>query len=299
MSRRGGDTRLDVLLVSKGLFSSRERAQAAIVEGMVFVDGKKVTKPGQRVRMDVEILVEEDPVPYVGRGGLKLEWALDTFDLDVCDKIALDIGASTGGFTDCLLSRGAKRVYAVDVGYGQLAWALRTDPRVIVKERINARWLAPETIGENVDVVTVDVSFISLKHILGPAGNVTRPGGDILALVKPQFEAGRGQVPKGGIIKDPSVQEAVLRKVACYGSERGLIPVETTFSPIKGSRGNIEFWLHFERPVESTAAFGERSRPVEPAVRPAVEPGEGDWARGVVSLATGFFRSEEVKSPRE
>ncbi|HHY37895.1 MAG TPA: TlyA family RNA methyltransferase [Clostridia bacterium] len=299
--------RLDILLVKRGLFPSRERAQAAIVEGAVFVDGAKAVKPGQRVREDSEIFVREDPLPYVGRGGLKLEWALDTFELRVDGKVALDIGASTGGFTDCLLSRGAKKVYAVDVGYGQLAWSLRTDPRVIVKERTNARHLTLQIIGEYVDVVTIDVSFISLKHILGPASDVTRPGGDILALVKPQFEAGRGQVPRGGIVRDPCVQRSVLKKVASYGSESSLIPIQVTFSPIKGSKGNMEFWFHFVKPLESVATVGglaEVRGEVKPGVRPAASvagdgAGEKDWAAQVVSIATRFFEDEEVKSARE
>lgn len=297
--------RLDVLLVKLGFFPSREQAQAAIVEGAVFVDGAKATKSGQRVRKDSEIVVKEDPVPYVGRGGLKLEWALNAFELKVDGKVALDIGASTGGFTDCLLSRGAKKVYAVDVGYGQLAWSLRTDPRVILKERTNARYLTPEIIGEYVDIVTIDVSFISLKHILRPASDVTHSGGDILALVKPQFEAGRDQIPRGGVVRDPSVQRSVLKKVASYGSESGLIPIEVTFSPIKGSKGNMEFWFHFVKPLESVTTVEGQGRAVGISVKPGVRPmsasvvngsDEEDWAVRVVSLAIRFFEDEKVKS---
>ncbi|MGE5542996.1 MAG: TlyA family RNA methyltransferase [Bacillota bacterium] len=236
--------RLDVLLVNRGLAPSRERARAYILEGRVFVGGLMVTKAGSRFSQDSELTVRGDAVPFASRGGLKLEKALDEFGVQVAGKSALDCGASTGGFTDCLLGRGAARVYAVDVGYGQLAWDLRNDPRVIVLERTNLRYLTPERLGERVDVVTLDVSFISLRKVWPAVNLLVAPGGEVLSLVKPQFEAGRGRVGKRGVVKDPAVHLDVLRSLCDHAIDLGFGVAGTCFSPVKGAQGNIEFWIH-------------------------------------------------------
>lgn len=233
--------RLDVLLVEKGLARSRARAQRLIMAGEVLVNGQVVDKPGTRVPTDaaIELLAH---LPYVSRGGLKLEAALDAFHVTVEGLIAADVGASTGGFTDCLLQRGAARVYAIDVGYGQLAWKLRRDPRVVVMERTNARYL--ERLPEPVDLVVIDVSFISLELILPRAIDWLREEGRIIALVKPQFEAGREQVGRGGVVKDPQVHAAVLRKIAHWAIARGLTVLGLMTSPLLGPAGNVEFLIY-------------------------------------------------------
>ncbi len=236
--------RLDLLLVERGLFQSRAQAQRAILAGYVRVNGQIVDKPSAQVPSDAHIELKEKP-RYVSQGGIKLEHALCFFQLDVTDKVCLDIGASTGGFTDCLIQHGAKRVYAVDVGKGQLDWKLRDDPRVVVLEEINARYLKPEQIGEPVDIATVDVSFISLKLILPPLKEIVKPKGDLICLVKPQFEAGREHVTRGGVVKDPSVHQRVLEDLASFvQTQLGLSVVNATHSPIRGPAGNIEFFLH-------------------------------------------------------
>jgi len=235
--------RLDLLLVERGLFPTRQRAQAAIMAGQVRVEGKKIEKPGERVPVTAEIEVSGPPLPYVSRGGLKLEEALRAFSLNVENKVALDVGASTGGFTDCLLKHGARKVYAVDVGYGQLAWSLRQDLRVVVMEKTNARDLSLEMLGERVDLATIDVSFISLLKVLPAVLSCLKPGGDIIALVKPQFEAGRRQVGKGGVVKDPQVHKEVLLRIIEQGAALGLNLHGLIPSPIRGPKGNIEFLL--------------------------------------------------------
>lgn len=235
--------RLDLLLVDRGLFSSRAQAQRAISAGLVLVNGQIIDKPGAPVSVDSQIEVKEQP-RYVSQGGLKLEKALRAFQIDVTNKVCLDVGASTGGFTDCLLQHGAKKVYAVDVGKGQLAWKLRTDPRVVVLEGINARYLQPHQIGELVDIATVDVSFISLELILPPLKEIVKPQGDLICLVKPQFEAGREHVRRG-VVRDPSVHQRVLEDLARFAEEKlKLSVVNATHSPIRGPAGNIEFFLH-------------------------------------------------------
>lgn len=235
--------RLDLLLVERGLCPSRSQAQGEIQAGNVLVDGTPVDKPGALVLEGAKIELRER-ARYVGRGGLKLEWALRAFGIDVQGKTALDIGASTGGFTDCLLQHGAERVYAVDVGYGQLAWQLRQDERVIVLERMNARYLKLEDVGERVDLATVDVSFISLKRILPPLLPIVKEGGDLIPLVKPQFEAGRSQV-KRGVVRAPAVHLEVLEDLSHFVREElGISLLDVTASPIKGPKGNIEFLLH-------------------------------------------------------
>jgi 23S rRNA (cytidine1920-2'-O)/16S rRNA (cytidine1409-2'-O)-methyltransferase len=237
-------TRLDVRLVDEGLAASRERARALILAGRVRVRGAVVSKAGASVPGDAPIDVVEPDFPWVGRGGVKLAHALDAFRIEAADREALDIGASTGGFTDVLLQRGSRRVVALDVGHGQLDWRLREDPRVVVLERRNARELVPGWLPAPVDIVTIDVSFISLGLIFPVLPPVLAPGADIVALVKPQFEAGRDEVGKGGLVKDPAVHEAVLARVTGRAASCGLARAAMTPSPITGATGNQEFLLH-------------------------------------------------------
>jgi 23S rRNA (cytidine1920-2'-O)/16S rRNA (cytidine1409-2'-O)-methyltransferase len=241
----GNRARLDQLLVERGLAPSRERARALILAGQVTVDGRPAAKAGTLIDVTAAVALLRPDHPYVGRGGVKLAHALDTFAIRVAGREALDIGASTGGFTDVLLQRGAARVVALDVGHGQLDWRLRTDPRVVVLEHFNARHLGPDALPSLVDVVVVDVSFISLRQILPVLPPLLRPGADIVALVKPQFEAGRQEVRKG-VIRDPEVHARVLREVGDGAREVGLSVVATTSSPITGARGNVEFFLHLQ-----------------------------------------------------
>jgi 23S rRNA (cytidine1920-2'-O)/16S rRNA (cytidine1409-2'-O)-methyltransferase len=240
--KAGAKERLDVLLSHRGLAESREQAQALILAGKVRVAGQVARKAGVRVPVDVELAVEE-PLPYVSRGGIKLAAALEAFALDVAGKTVADVGASTGGFTDCLLQRGAARVYAIDVGYGQLAWKLRQDRRVVVMERVNARYL--EHLPERVDLVTADVSFISLTVVLAAALGWLKPQADIVALVKPQYEAGRHQLGKGFVVRDPQVHRQVLEKVAAWGVANGLVARGIVASPVTGRDGNVEFFIHW------------------------------------------------------
>jgi 23S rRNA (cytidine1920-2'-O)/16S rRNA (cytidine1409-2'-O)-methyltransferase len=236
-------SRLDQLVVEKGLAPSRERARSLIMAGYVIIDGQPVTKAGAQVdsAADVTLLVPDHP--YVGRGGLKLAHALDTFHIAVEGREALDIGASTGGFTDVLLQRGAARVVALDVGHGQIDWRLRQDPRVVVIEHFNARHLTPADLPARVDLVVIDVSFISLRQIFPVIPPLLQPGADVVALVKPQFEAGRDEVRKG-IIRDEAVHARVVDEVAAAAAGLGLARVATTPSPITGQKGNVEFLLH-------------------------------------------------------
>jgi 23S rRNA (cytidine1920-2'-O)/16S rRNA (cytidine1409-2'-O)-methyltransferase len=236
--------RLDVLLVERGLAASRERAQAMILAGVVLVDGQPGPKAGVQVDVDATIAVKAPDHPYVGRGGIKLAHALDAFAISAEGREALDIGASTGGFTDVLLRRGATRVVALDVGHGQLDWGLRNDPRVVVIEHANARALVLADLPGPVDLVTIDVSFISLRHIFPRVPSLLREGADVVALVKPQFEAGRGEVGKKGIVRDPAVQERVVEDVTRAAAEVGLVRAAMTESPITGDTGNREFFLH-------------------------------------------------------
>ena len=236
--------RLDQLVVERGLAPSRERARALILAGQVTVDDRPATKAGTAVDDQSAVALLSPDHPYAGRGGLKLAHALDTFHIDVSGRDCLDIGASTGGFTDVLLQRGAARVVALDVGHGQLDWKLRNDTRVIVIERFNARHLAPADLPGPVDFVCIDVSFISLRQILPAVTPVLRSSADVVALVKPQFEAGRAEVRKG-IIRDPAVHARVLDEVEAAGAEVGLSRVASTPSPITGQKGNVEFLVHF------------------------------------------------------
>lgn len=235
--------RLDQLLVQRGLASSRERARALTLAGQITVGGKVVTKAGSQVSPDAEVALLQPDHPWVGRGGVKLVHALDTFAISVAGREALDIGASTGGFTDVLLQRGAARVIALDVGHGQIDWTIRNDPRVVVVERFNARHLTPGDLPGPVDIVTIDVSFISLRQILPVVPPLLRPGADVVALVKPQFEAGRAEVRKG-VIHDEAVRARVLEEIAASAAAVGLTPVASTPSPITGQKGNVEILLH-------------------------------------------------------
>ena len=236
--------RLDLLLVDRGLAPSRERARALILAGQVRVNDQIVSKAGTAIREDARVHLAVPDHPYVGRGGLKLAHALDQFGIAVTGRRALDIGASTGGFTDVLLQRGAVEVIALDVGHNQLDWRLRTDPRVIVREGINARTLAPADLPYRVDLITIDVSFISLRLILPVVPALLLPAGDVVALVKPQFEAGRDEVEKGGLVTDPAVHEAVIAQVGQYAADAGLRRRSLIPSPITGATGNQEFLLH-------------------------------------------------------
>lgn len=238
-----GKVRLDVLLVEKGFFASREQARRAVMAGLVFYEGRRMEKAGEFVDPNGVLEVKGNPCPYVSRGGLKLEGALHQFRIDVRGKVALDAGASTGGFTHCLLEHGAKRVYAVDVGYGQLAWQLRQDPRVVVFERTNIRYLKPEDLGTRVDLVTLDLSFISLEKVLPAVWELLKDSGEVVALVKPQFEAGREHVGKGGIVKDPEVHCRVLEHIVGVSLDLGFHVRGVTYSPLLGADGNVEFFL--------------------------------------------------------
>ena len=235
--------RLDQLVTERGLAPSRERARALILAGQVAVDGQIVSKAGAQVDDSAEVGLVQPDHPYVGRGGVKLAHALDTFGIDVAGRAALDIGASTGGFTDVLLKRGATTVIALDVGHGQLDWTLRNDPRVVVIEHFNARRLTSADLPGLVDVVVVDVSFISLRQILPVVPPLLRPGADVVALVKPQFEAGRAEVRKG-VIHDEAVHRRVLDEIGAAAAAIGLRPIASTPSPITGQKGNVEFLLH-------------------------------------------------------
>ena len=232
--------RLDQLLVQRGLSESRERAQRLIMAGAVLVNDHPGEKPGTLVAEDVIVRIKE-PLPYVSRGGLKLAAALERFSIPIMGAVCADVGASTGGFTDCLLQRGAARVYAIDVGYGQLDWKLRSNPRVVVMDRTNARYLA--SLPEPIDVVTIDASFISLRLILPAVIKWVRASGHIVALVKPQFEAGRDKVGKGGVVRDPVVHAGVIRSIWQFAHELGFTPIDLIRSPIEGPAGNVEFLL--------------------------------------------------------
>jgi 23S rRNA (cytidine1920-2'-O)/16S rRNA (cytidine1409-2'-O)-methyltransferase len=240
-------SRLDTLLVERGLVSTRERARALILAGQVRINGQPATKAGRTVLPDEAVTLDEPDHPYVGRGGLKLAHALDVFGLSPAGRLALDIGASTGGFTDVLLQRGARTVVALDVGHAQLAWKLRTDPRVVVMERQNARTLRPEQLPEDArrfDLITIDVSFISLRQIFPVLPPLLQPGGDVVALVKPQFEAGRSEVGKGGIVRDEGVHKRVVEEVTTAAAVLGLQRSGLVESPITGMEGNREFLIH-------------------------------------------------------
>lgn len=238
--------RLDVLLTEQGFFPSREKAKSTIMAGLVFVDGLLCDKAGTSFHEDVSIEIKGNACPYVSRGGLKLEKALQDFEIDLRGFVCLDIGASTGGFTDCMLQKGAAKVYAVDVGYGQLDWKLRTDERVVTMERVNFRYINPESIPDRFDFASIDVSFISLNLIFPVAKELMKPSGTLVCLVKPQFEAGRDQVGKKGIITDPEVHKSVLASVFQYAKNNDFALKNITYSPVKGAKGNIEYLMYLQ-----------------------------------------------------
>ena len=236
--------RLDLLMTERGLCDSRSRAQALIMSGAVFVDGQKCDKAGTPIADDAAVEVRGETCPFVSRGGLKLEKALREFGVDPTGYVCSDSGASTGGFTDCLLQKGAKKVFAIDVGYGQLAWALRTDPRVVCMERTNIRYVTPEDLGEPLDLSVVDVSFISLRLVLPAVQKLLKPTGQVLCLIKPQFEAGKDKVGKKGVVREKSTHVEVLEQFLGLADELGFTVRNLTFSPVKGPEGNIEFLGH-------------------------------------------------------
>lgn len=249
--------RLDQILVDRGFFESREKAKAAVMAGLVFVDGQISDKPGTQLKPDCPIEIKGDTCPYVGRGGYKLEKALDFFNLDVSGLHCVDIGSSTGGFTDCMLQRGADLVYAIDVGTNQLAYKLRTDNRVVVMEQTNFRTMDPSTIPEKLDFACSDVSFISLKHIFPTASQILKEKAHFVTLIKPQFEAGREQVGKNGIVRDKKVHAQVIENVISYAKENGFKPVGLSYSPVTGGKsGNIEFLLNMILNPEDTGYTG-------------------------------------------
>jgi 23S rRNA (cytidine1920-2'-O)/16S rRNA (cytidine1409-2'-O)-methyltransferase len=239
--------RLDKIIVDRGMVKSRDRAKALIMAGNVTVDGRQVTKAGLLVSPDADVVLKERDIPFVSRGGLKLAAALEIFGLDPSGKTVMDIGCSTGGFTDCLLKRGAGKIYAIDVGYGQLDWSLRQDPRVILHEKTNIRHLGKDRIPDLIDLMVIDVSFISLTQVLPRVHDFLHCGGDVLALVKPQFEVGREMVEKGGIIRDETKRLAAVRKICEFAEASGLSVVGTCDSPIPGQKGNREYFIHLRR----------------------------------------------------
>ena len=262
--------RLDVLLVKRNLAGSREKAKAIIMSGIVYVDGQKEDKAGTTLPEDVQIEVRGHTLPYVSRGGLKLEKALKCFDVSVEGKVCTDVGSSTGGFTDCMLQNGAVKVFAIDVGRGQLDWKLRQDDRVVCMEKTNIRYVKPEDLGEPIDFSSIDVSFISLTKVLGPIRDYLTEKGQIVALIKPQFEAGREKVGKKGVVREKSTHLEVISQIISYALSIGFRVLDLTFSPIKGPEGNIEYLVHLEKCDPSQAAV-EDGIAVETVVSEAFE----------------------------
>lgn len=245
--------RLDILLVNRGLAASREKAKAIIMSGIVYVEGQKEDKAGSMFEDGVQIEVRGATLKYVSRGGLKLEKAMTHFGVSLAEKVCMDVGASTGGFTDCMLQNKAVKVYAVDVGHGQLDWKLRNDPRVVCMEKTNIRYVTPEDIGEPVQFSSIDVSFISLTKVLGPVKALLSEDGDVVCLIKPQFEAGREKVGKKGVVREKSTHLEVIEKVMGFAAEIGFEVMNLEFSPIKGPEGNIEYLLHLKNHQEGAA----------------------------------------------
>lgn len=239
--------RADLLLFEKGLVESREKGKRLIMEGVVFIGTKRIDKPGDSIDENEEITIKSNPLIYVSRGGLKLEKAIEYFNLELDNVIAMDIGASTGGFTDCMLKNGAVKVYALDVGYNQLDWKLRSDSRVVVMERTNIRNITKDDIKDDIDFISIDVSFISLRLVLPVAKDLLNENGQIVALIKPQFEAGREKVGKKGIVRDKDTHIEVINKIVEFCNEIGLVPSSLTFSPVTGATGNIEFLIYLKK----------------------------------------------------
>jgi 23S rRNA (cytidine1920-2'-O)/16S rRNA (cytidine1409-2'-O)-methyltransferase len=247
--------RLDALLVKRNFFESREKAKVRIMAGEIFVDNERVDKCGQLVKEDAEIEFKGKEMPYVSRGGYKLEKAMKTFNIDLENKKCMDIGASTGGFTDCMLQNGASKVFAIDVGYGQFAWKLRQDERVVCMERTNARYLTEKDLGDLCDFASIDVSFISLTKIIPAVFNLLNDKGSVVALIKPQFEAGRDKVGKKGVVRDAKVHKEVIMKILDFLQQNELIVVGIDYSPIKGPEGNIEYLVYFTKDKEYVSDF--------------------------------------------
>ena len=259
--------RLDVLVTEQGLAPSREKARTMIMEGIVFVDGQREDKPGASFAEDASIEIKGKALRYVSRGGLKLEKAMASFGLELAGAVCMDVGASTGGFTDCMLQNGAAKVYAVDVGRGQLAWQLRNDPRVVCMEKTNIRYVTPEDIGEPVDFATADVSFISLDKVLPPVFKILKESGRAVCLIKPQFEAGREKVGKKGVVRDRGTHKEVIEKVIAAAAQDGFYVLGLTHSPIKGPEGNIEYLIYLGK---------DPAGAVSPDVAGAVERAYGE-----------------------
>jgi len=241
--------RFDKLLIEKGFVQSRERARALIMEGKVMVNGRTVDKPGTRVEVNALFQLRGEDRPFVSRGGIKLEGALKSFGIDPKGMVVMDVGASTGGFTDCVLQKGARKVYAVDVGYGQLAWKLQIDPRVVNLERRNIRYLKREEVQEEADLILVDTSFISIEKFLPQLRGFLKGGGDLVSLVKPQFEVGRDEVGKGGVVRDPVLHQKVINRISLVSQELGLKVLEVIQSPLLGPKGNKEFFIHLKKEI--------------------------------------------------
>ncbi len=265
--------RLDVLLVKRGMAESREKARAVIMSGNVFVKGQREDKAGTNIDdSETDIVIKGDTLKYVSRGGLKLEKAVEVFALDLAGCVCMDIGSSTGGFTDCMLQNGAMKVYSVDVGYGQLAFKLRQDPRVICMEKTNIRFVTPEDIGEPADFASVDVSFISLRLVFPPMAALLRDGGEAVCLIKPQFEAGREKVGKKGVVRDPAVHLEVVERILSFASANGFRVLNLSFSPIKGPEGNIEYLVHLQKTdIGTEDASSVSSETIRETVRMAHE----------------------------
>ncbi len=261
--------RLDLLMMERALAPSREKAKAYIMSGDVYVDGQKEDKAGTMFPETVKIEVRGNTLPYVSRGGLKLEKAMNHFGVALDGKVCMDVGASTGGFTDCMLQNGAVKVYSIDVGYGQLDWKLRNDPRVVCMEKTNIRYVVPDDIQEAADFSSIDVSFISLTKVLLPVRELLTGTGEIVCLIKPQFEAGREKVGKKGVVRDPAVHLEVIEKVMEYAMSISLEPAHLSFSPIKGPEGNIEYLLHLKKRPEGTAVVSCLETQPEEVVRDA------------------------------
>ena len=280
--------RLDMLMMERSLAPSREKAKAFIIAGDVYVDGQKEDKAGTMFPETVKIEVRGNTLPYVSRGGLKLEKAMKNFDVTLEGKVCMDVGASTGGFTDCMLQNGAVKVYSIDVGYGQLDWKLRNDPRVVCMEKTNIRYVVPENMGEPADFSSIDVSFISLTKVLLPVRNLLTDEGEIVCLIKPQFEAGREKVGKKGVVRDPAVHQEVIEKVRDYAMSIFMEPCHLSFSPIKGPEGNIEYLLHLKKHQEGTEITDSLQVSVEAVVAEAHgQLDSGDWIGK--KLWTGFI----------
>lgn len=276
--------RLDVILVKQGHASSREKAKAIIMSGKVYVNGQKEDKAGTAFdESKIRLEVRGTTLKYVSRGGLKLEKAMEAWQLSLEGRVCMDIGASTGGFTDCMLQNGASRVYSVDVGHGQLAWKLRNDQRVVCMEQTNFRYMKPEDIGEQLDFASVDVSFISLTKILIPARNLLKTGGEMVCLVKPQFEAGREKVGKNGVVREPEVHREVIERMVDYAHSIGFTVLHLEYSPIRGPEGNIEYLLHLGKEKEPERDVAELTeQEAEQGLREIVAAGSGlsrqeDW----------------------